>query len=243
MRRVIASEFVTLDGIVEDPSWTFQFSSEQQEKFKFDELSASDALVLGRVTYEGFAASWPRMTEQAGEAGEYADMMNGYPKYVASTTLDEPLEWNNSTLIKGDVAEEVLNLKQQPGKDILIFGSGDLVNTLMQHDLIDEYRLMIFPVVVGGGKRLFGEGIDKMVLRPCRYEDTGFGCRCSLLPAGAELKPSEGRDTVASALLSAPYSPECVEGEFSELRMYGVLGNSALGGKPRHKPWALAGIR
>jgi dihydrofolate reductase len=175
MRRVIASEFVTLDGVVEDPSWTFQFSSEQREKFKFDELSASDALMLGRVTYEGFAAAWPRMTEQAGEAGEYAAMMNGYPKYVTSTTLEEPLEWNNSTLIKGDVAEEVLNLKQQPGKDILIFGSGDLVNTLMQHDLIDEYRLMVFPVVVGGGKRLFGEGIEKMVLNLVDTKTLGSG--------------------------------------------------------------------
>jgi len=91
--------------------------------------------------------------------------MNGYPKFVVSTTLEEPLEWNNSNLTKENVAEEVSRLKQQPGKDILIFGSGDLVNTLMQHDLIDEYRLMVFPVVVGSGKRLFGDGIDTKVLR------------------------------------------------------------------------------
>jgi dihydrofolate reductase len=97
MRKVIASEFVSLDGVMEDPSWTRQFPSEEQPKFKFDELSASDALLLGRVTYEGFAAAWPHMTEQA---GEYADIMNGYPKYVVSTTLEEPLEWNNSTLIR-----------------------------------------------------------------------------------------------------------------------------------------------
>jgi dihydrofolate reductase len=97
--------------------------------------------------------------------GEYADMMNGYPKYVVSTTLEEPLEWNNSTLIKGNVAEEVSRLKRQPGKDILIFGSSDLVNTLMRHDLIDEYRLMVFPVVVGSGKRLFRDGSDTKVLR------------------------------------------------------------------------------
>jgi dihydrofolate reductase len=124
------------------------------------------------VTYEGFAAAWPRMIEQAGELsasdalllGRYADMMNGYPKYVASTTLQEPLEWNNSTLIEGDVAEEVSRLKEQPGKDILVFGSGKLVNTLMQHDLIDEYRLMIFPIIVGSGQRLFAEGIGEMVL-------------------------------------------------------------------------------
>lgn len=155
MRRVIASEFVSLDGVMEDPSWTFQFSSEEQEKFKFDELSASDALLLGRVTYEGFAAAWPQMTEQT---GEYGAMMNGYPKHVVSTTLEEPLEWNNSAIVKENVAEEISRLKQQPGKDILVFGSGDLVNALMQHDLVDEYRLMVFPVVVGSGERLFGEG-------------------------------------------------------------------------------------
>jgi dihydrofolate reductase len=115
MRKVVASEFVALDGVIENPSWTFRFTGEEQQKFKFDELSANDALLLGR----------------------YADMMNGYPKYVVSTTLEEPLEWNNSTLIEGDVAEEVSSLKPQPGKDILIFGSGNLVNTLMRHDLID----------------------------------------------------------------------------------------------------------
>ncbi len=170
MRRVIVSEFVTLDCVMEDPSWTFQFGSEEQETFKFDELAESDALLLGRVTYEDFAAAWPTMMEQYSgprrtELGEYADMMNGYPKYVVSTTLEEPLEWNNSRLIKGNVAEEVSGLKQQPGKDILIFGSGDLVHTLMQYDLIDEYRLMVFPVVVGSGKRLLREGSDTTVLR------------------------------------------------------------------------------
>jgi dihydrofolate reductase len=139
MGRLIASEFVSLDGVIEDPRWTFRFMTEERENFKFDELSASGALLMGRVTCEGFAETWPRMTESA---GEYADMMNDYPKYVVSTTLEEPLEWNNSTLIKNNVAEEVLRLKQQPGKDILIFGSGALVSTLMQHDLIDECRLM-----------------------------------------------------------------------------------------------------
>ena len=162
MRRVIVSEFVSLDGVVEDPRWTFQFSSEDRDQFKFDELAASDALLLGRVTYEGFAAAWPQMEEQTGEYGAW---MNGYPKHVVSTTLGEPLEWNNSTLVKGNVAEEVSNLKRQPGKDILIFGSGELVNALMQHDLIDEYRLMVFPVVVGSGKRLFSEGGDTKALK------------------------------------------------------------------------------
>jgi dihydrofolate reductase len=155
MRKLVVSEFVSLDGVMEEPSWTFQFESEERDRFKFDELSASGDLLLGRVTYEGFAAAWPQMEEQTGEYGAW---MNGYPKLVVSTTLEEPLEWNNSTLVKGEVAEEVSRLKEQPGKDILIFGSGDLVNTLMQHDLIDEYRLMVFPVVVGSGKRLFSGG-------------------------------------------------------------------------------------
>jgi len=162
MRRIIVSEFISLDGVVEDPSWTFQFGSEDRDQFKFEELAASDALLLGRVTYEGFAAAWPQMEEQTGEYGAW---MNGYPKHVVSTTLQEPLEWNNSTLVEGDVAEEVSRLKGRPGKDILIFGSGDLVNTLMQHDLIDEYRLMVFPVIVGSGKRLFEEGGDTKSLK------------------------------------------------------------------------------
>jgi dihydrofolate reductase len=180
VRKVIASEFVSLDGVMEDPGWTFQFTSEEQQRFKFDELAESDALLLGRVTYEGFAAAWPNMMKQyegprRSELGEYADMMNGYPKYVVSTTLEEPLEWNNSTLIKGNVAEAVSNLKQQPGKDLLIFGSGDLLNALMQHDLIDEYRLMIYPVVVGSGKRLFRDGSDTTDLRLVDSKTFGSG--------------------------------------------------------------------
>ena len=164
MRRVIASEFVSLDSVMEAPeTWTLQFGSEEQQRYKFDELAAADALLLGRTTYEGFAAAWPGMMDQyegpgRAELGEYADMMNGYPKHVASTTLQGPLEWNNSTLIGANVAEGVSNLKRQDGKDILVFGSGELVNTLMGHDLVDEYRLMIFPVVLGSGKRLFGDG-------------------------------------------------------------------------------------
>jgi len=164
VRRVIVSEFVSLDGVIEDPGgaegfdrggWSFRSDrGPEGDEFKFEELAAADALLLGRVTYEGFAAAWPKMEEQTGEYGAW---MNGYPKHVASTTLEEPLEWNNSTLIKVDVAEEVSRLKEQPGKDILVFGSGELVRTLMKHDLIDEYRLMVFPIVVGKGKRLFGD--------------------------------------------------------------------------------------
>lgn len=161
MRKVVVSEFVSLDGVMEEPGWTFQFESEDRNQYKFDELAAADALLLGRVTYEGFAAAWPQMEEQTGEYGAW---MNGYPKYVASRTLQEPLEWNNSTLIEGDVAEGVASLKQQGGKDILVFGSGQLVDTLVEYDLVDEYRIMVFPVVVGGGKRLFGDGLDTKVL-------------------------------------------------------------------------------
>lgn len=192
MRKVVVTEFVSLDGVVEDPGWTFQFAGEEQENFKFDELSAADALLLGRATYEGFAAAWPNMMEhyegpRRAELGEYAGMMNGYPKYVVSTTLQEPLGWNNSTLIKGSVAEGVSGLKQEPGKDILVFGSGELVNTLMEHDLIDEYRLMVFPVVLGSGKRLFGDGVDTKLLRLVNTKAFGSGVVVlTYQPAGKE---------------------------------------------------------
>jgi dihydrofolate reductase len=176
MRKIVVSEFISLDGVIEDPGgaggfdrggWSFQFDrGPEGDKFKFDELAAADALLLGRVTYEGFAAAWPQMEEQTGEYGAW---MNGYPKHVASRTLEEPLEWNNSTLIKGEIAEEVSRLKQQDGKDILVFGSGELVRTLMEHDLIDEYRLMVFPIVVGKGKRLFG---DTEETKPMKLVDT-----------------------------------------------------------------------
>lgn len=172
MRRVVASEFVSLDGVMGDPGWTFGFESEDRDQFKFDELAAADALLLGRVTYEGFAAAWPQMEEQTGEYGAW---MNGYPKHVASRTLDEPLAWNNSTLIEGDVAEGVGRLKQHDGKDILVFGSADLVNTLMEHDLIDEYRLMVFPIVVGSGKRLFSEGRGTKTLKLKETKTLGSG--------------------------------------------------------------------
>jgi dihydrofolate reductase len=174
MRKVVVSEFVSLDGVMEAPDkWHFPFFNEEAGKYKFDELFASDALLLGRVTYEGFAAAWPSRSNGEGftdsstmdDEKAFADMMNSLPKYVFSTTLEEPLEWNNSTLIEGNVAEEVSRLKQQSGKDILVFGSTELVNTLMQHDLIDEYRLMVFPVVVGSGKRLFRDGSDTKALR------------------------------------------------------------------------------
>jgi dihydrofolate reductase len=153
---------VSLDGVMEGPGpidefklagWTMPYGNEKIGKFKLDELFASDALLLGRVTYQGFAAAWPSRTDEAG----FADRMNSLPKFVVSTTL-EKVEWNNSRLIKGNVAEEVSRLKQQPGQDILVAGSATLVQTLMQHDLVDEYRLLVYPVVLGSGKRLFRDG-------------------------------------------------------------------------------------
>jgi dihydrofolate reductase len=179
-RKVVVSEFVSLDGVMEDPSWESPFRGEEQEKFKFDELAAADALLLGRKTYEGFAAAWPDMMEhyegpRRAELGEYAEMMNGYPKHVASTTLQEPLGWNNSTIIKGNIPEEVDKLKQQEGKDLLVFGSADLMNTLMRHGLVDELRLMVFPIIVGKGKRLFEDGEDGRTLKLVDSKTFGTG--------------------------------------------------------------------
>jgi len=162
MRKLVVTEYITLDGVMEAPNkWSFQFWSEEAAQFKFDELFASDALLLGRVTYEGFAAAWPSMKDDAG----FADRMNSIPKYVVSTTL-QTATWNNSTLIKENVAAEVASLKQQPGMDILVAGSSDLVHTLIQHNLIDEYRFMLHPVIVGSGKRLFREESAMTTLKP-----------------------------------------------------------------------------
>jgi dihydrofolate reductase len=171
MRRVIASEYLTLDGVMEEPGkWSFPFWNDEAAQFKYDELFASDALLLGRVTYEGFAKAWPTMTG----TGDFGERMNGLPKYVVSTTLDT-VEWNNSQLIKENVAEEIAKLKQQPGQDILIGGSGELVRTLMEHDLIDELRIMLYPIILGIGKRLFRDGIDKKALRLVDTKTTSTG--------------------------------------------------------------------
>ncbi len=160
MAKIVASEYVTLDGVMDEPGqWSFPFWSGEASNFKHDELFASDALLLGRVTYEGFSKAWPTMEG----TGDYGERMNSMPKYVASTTLDTA-EWNAS-VIKGPVTDEVARLRQQPGQDILVFGSGQLLQTLMQHDLIDEYRLMVHPLVVGSGKRLFRDGIEKKALK------------------------------------------------------------------------------
>lgn len=153
MRKVVVSEFMSLDGVIHEPLWTFPYWNEEIAAFKYDELFSSDALLLGRVTYEGFAQAWPGRTDEQG----YADRMNGLPKHVVSTTLAKA-EWNNSHLIKANVADEISRIKQQSGQNLLVFGSGKLVQTLMQHNLVDQYNLLIYPLVLGSGQRLFEDG-------------------------------------------------------------------------------------
>jgi dihydrofolate reductase len=178
MGRIVVTEFVSLDGVMEDPGgaenfkyggWSFEFSrGDEGNKFKLDEALDSEALLLGRVTYEGFAAAWPS------REGEFADKFNSMPKYVVSSTLDDP-EWNNSTVIKGDVPAEVVKLKEEIDGNIVVHGSAQLVQTLLEHDLVDELRLMVFPVVLGSGKRLFGETSDKKSLRLVDSKVVGDG--------------------------------------------------------------------
>lgn len=162
MGKIVVSEFISLDGVIEDPGgsegfqhggWSFRFPAPDGMQFKFEELQASDAQLLGRVTYEGFAAAWPNMAD----GGEFAEKMNGMPKFVVSTTLTEAT-WNNTTIISDDVVAEVTKLKGQFAGDVLVAGSATLVDTLRKHDLVDEYRLMTHPVVLGTGKRLFQDG-------------------------------------------------------------------------------------
>jgi dihydrofolate reductase len=174
MRRIVVSEFVTLDGVMEDPGgaegfdrggWAFQFErGPEGDKFKLDEVLEADALLLGRKTYEGFAKAWPTVTDEVG----FAEKMNSMPKYVVSSTLESP-DWNNSTVINGDVAEEVAKLDG----NILVAGSAQLVQTLMDHDLVDEYRLMIYPILLGSGRRLFKGGLETTALQIVETNQTG----------------------------------------------------------------------
>lgn len=173
MRKVIVSEFIALDGVVEDPHlWTLPYWNDDMAQYKNSELMGDvDTLLLGRVTYEGFAAAWP---ERSGD--DYSDKMNSMPKYVVSTTLDnDSATWNNSTVISENVVEEIQKLRQQPGGDILIFGSADLVNSLLAHGLIDELHLQLYPIVLGSGKRLFQDGLgtSKLELVDSKTTETG----------------------------------------------------------------------
>jgi dihydrofolate reductase len=156
MRKVTAGLFVSLDGVTESPEkWQLPYFNDEMGEAVGAAMAAADAMLLGRMTYQEFASYWPGVSS---EDQPFADHMNNTPKYVVSRTLEEPLEWNNSTLIKGNVAEEISRLKRQPGKDIGITGSVTLVQTLLQEDLLDELGLIIHPVVVGSGKRLFEDG-------------------------------------------------------------------------------------
>jgi dihydrofolate reductase len=178
--RIVVTEFVSLDGVMEAPGggenfkhagWTFEIDrGEEGDKFKLDETLSSEALLLGRKTYEGFAAAWPSRTDEVG----FADKFNSMPKYVVSSTLEDP-EWNNSTVLKGDVGEEVAKLKERYDGDIVVHGSAQLVQTLVDRGLVDEFRLMVFPVVLGSGKRLFGGTSDKKPLRLVDSKTVGDG--------------------------------------------------------------------
>ena len=195
MGKIVVTEFVSLDGVMEDPGggenfkhggWSFEIArGEDGDKFKLDEAFSSEALLLGRVTYQGFAEAWPA------REGEFADKFNSMPKYVVSSTLDEP-EWNNSTVLKGDVAQEVGKLRQEQDGDIVVHGSARLVQTLIEHDLVDEFRLMVYPVVLGSGKRLFGETSDKKPLRLVDSKVVGDGVAILIYePAGDDAKGSD----------------------------------------------------
>jgi dihydrofolate reductase len=176
MGKLAVTEFVSVDGVFEDPGgaegyehggWTFEYDrGDDGNKFKLDEVMESEVQLLGRVTYEGFAEAWPS------REGEFADKLNKDPKYVVSTTLKDP-EWQNTTVISGDVAEEIAKLKERTNGLILVAGSGTLVRTLLGADLVDELRLMVFPTVLGRGKRLFPDGIDRLKLRLTESKQVG----------------------------------------------------------------------
>jgi dihydrofolate reductase len=192
--RIVVTEFVSLDGVMEAPGggedfqrggWTLEFDQGADgAKFKIDETLDADAVLLGRVTYGQFAAVWPS------QQGEFADRFNTMPKYVISSTLQDP-EWNNSTVLDGEVVEEVAKLRQRREGDVVVHGSAQLVQTLVEHDLVDELRLMVFPVVVGAGKRLFGGTSGKKPLRLVDSRTVGDGVAILIYrPAGEDAKAS-----------------------------------------------------
>ncbi|HWM63772.1 MAG TPA: dihydrofolate reductase family protein [Solirubrobacterales bacterium] len=189
MRKLIVTEFVTLDGVMEAPGgeethphtgWVFDYIGEEQMEFKLQETLEAEVQLVGRVTYESFAGAWPE------RQGEFADKMNSMPKYVVTTTLDE-LEWENSTPVRGDIAAEVAKLKSEEGGPILVAGSRTLVHFLLDSDLVDELRLMVFPVVLGSGKRLFPDSPDKTPLELVDTTTFATGVQVSTYrPTGSE---------------------------------------------------------
>jgi dihydrofolate reductase len=178
MGKIVVTEFVSLDGVIEDPGgsedfkhggWSFQIDrGEEGDRFKLDETMNTEALLLGRRTYEGFAEAWPQRD------GEFADKFNNMPKYVVSSTLKDP-DWTNTTVLDGDLAESVGKLRGELDGDIVVHGSAQLVQGLIDKGLVDELRLMVFPVVLGSGKRLFGETSDKQSLKLTNSQFVGDG--------------------------------------------------------------------
>jgi dihydrofolate reductase len=171
--RLVATEYLSLDGVFEEPGvWSGPFFNEQARQFKWRELQASDALLLGRRTYEGFAAAWPSMEAATGEFGR---KMNTMPKYVVSSTL-ETVDWTGSVLVRGDLAAEIRGLKERPGGDLLLSGSAQLFDGCSRAGLIDLYRLMVHPIVLGAGRKLFLEDADQRVLKLTHSEafDSGI---------------------------------------------------------------------
>jgi len=159
--RLVATEYVSLDGVFEEPGhWSFPFFNEEAANFKAEELAATDAQLLGRKTYEGFAKAWPTMEG----TGDFGVKMNTMPKYVVTSTLDK-LEWSGSVPVRGDVVAEVRKLKEKPGRDLLLAGSAQLFNTLMRANVIDVYRLMVHPIVLGGGAKLFDDSAERRELQ------------------------------------------------------------------------------
>jgi dihydrofolate reductase len=178
MGKLVVSEFLTLDGVMEAPGgeaghphsgWVFDFMGPQQERYKLAEVQEADAHLLGRVTYESFAGAWPQ------RQGEFAEKVNSMPKYVVSSTLSEPLGWENSSLLRGELAPSVEGLKQRHEGPILVAGSATLVHSLLEQDLVDELRLMVFPVIVGGGKRPFPESLRRAAFRLTDNRDFDTG--------------------------------------------------------------------
>ena len=188
MGRIVVTEFLSLDGVMEAPggdndfergAWSFEIErGDDGDQFKLDETMAAEALLLGRRTYEGFAAAWPT------RGGEFADKFNNMPKYVVSSTLEDP-EWTNSEVLSGDLEEEVARLREEQSGDIVVHGSAQLVQALIEKDLVDELRLMVYPVVLGTGKRLFGDTSDKKRLRLSDSKTVGDGVTILVYEAAA----------------------------------------------------------